>query len=149
QGETKIGAEFEKLGVFYPSGKAIPYSGRRGVANVLSHLSQKFGWESIKENDKFIALSRKGSWTTLEPGAQIELSSSVLNNIHQIKKEWENFVGEIKSFSEPSNIKWLGLGVQPVSRLEDIEWVQKHRYKIMAPYMAKHGELSHHMMKKT
>lgn len=149
QGEIRIGAEFEKLGVFYPSGKAIPYSGRRGVANVLSYLSQKFGWESVKENDKLIALSRKGSWITLEPGSQIELSSSVLNNIHQVKKEWENFVGEIKSFSEPSNIKWLGLGVQPVSRLEDIEWVQKHRYKIMAPYLAKHGELSHHMMKKT
>jgi len=67
QGEMKIGAEFEKLGVFYPSGKAIPYSGKRGVANVLSHLSQKFGWESVKENDKLIALSRKGSWITLEP----------------------------------------------------------------------------------
>lgn len=148
-GERKIGAEFEKLGVFCTSGKAIPYSGRRGVANVLSHLSQKFGWKPVKEDDRLISLSRKGSWVTLEPGSQIELSSSILSNIHQIKREWENFVGEIKSFSESSNIKWLGLGVQPVSRLEDIEWVQKHRYKIMAPYMAKHGELSHHMMKKT
>jgi len=148
-GEMKIGAEFEKFGVFYPSGKAIPYSGRRGVANVLSHLSQNFGWKSVKEDDKLIALSRGNSWITLEPGGQIELSSSVLNNIHQIKKEWENFIGEIKSFSELFDIKWLGLGVQPVSRLEDIEWVRKHRYKIMVPYMAKHGELSHYMMKKT
>ncbi len=148
-GEMKIGAEFEKFGVFYPSGKAIPYSGRRGVANVLSHLSQRFGWKPVKEDDKLIALSKGNSWITLEPGGQIELSSSVLNNIHQIKEEWEGFIGEIKSFSELSNIKWLGLGVQPVSRLEDIEWVQKHRYKIMAPYMAKHGELSHHMMKST
>ncbi len=86
QGKIRIGAEFEKLGVFYPSGKAIPYSGRRGVANVLSYLSQKFRWESIKENDKLIALSRKDSRITLEPGSQIELSSSVLNNIHQIIK---------------------------------------------------------------
>lgn len=149
QGKIRIGAEFEKLGVFYPSGKAISYSGKKGVADVLSHLGRKFGWESAREDGKLIALSRKGSWITLEPGGQIELSSSVLNNVHQIKNEWKNFIGEIKSFSEPSSIKWLGLGVHPVSRLEDIEWVQKHRYKIMVPYMAKHGELSHHMMKKT
>lgn len=149
QEERKIGAEFEQLGVFYPSGKAIPYNGRKGVANVLSHLSQKFGWKPVKEDDRLISLSRKGSWVTLEPGSQIELSSSILDNIHQIKREWENFVGEIKSFSEPFDIKWLGLGVQPVSRLEDIEWVEKYRYRIMAPYMAKHGELSQHMMKKT
>ncbi len=149
QKKIRIGAEFEKLGVFYPSGKAIPYTGTRGVASILAHLSQKFGWESSRENDKIIALSRGGSWVTLEPGGQIELSGSVFNNIHQIRGEWKTFIGEIKSFSESSGIKWLGLGVQPVSHLEDIEWVQKHRYKIMVPYMAKHGELSHHMMKKT
>ena len=130
-------------------GKAIPYRGKRGVATVLSHLNQKFEWEPVKEDGKLIALFRNNSSITLEPGSQMELSSSILDNIHQIKREWEGFMGEIKSFSEPFDIKWLGLGVQPVSRLEDIEWVQKHRYRLMVPYMAKHGELSHHMMKKT
>jgi len=145
----RIGVEFEKLGVFAQSGKAIPYRGEKGVLAVLSGLSQKFGWKQIKEDNNIIALSRKNARITLEPGGQVELSGSILENVHQVKKEMENHLMEIKSISDPMGIKWLGLGFQPVSRLEDIEWVPKQRYKIMAPYMAKNGKLSHHMMKKT
>jgi len=61
----------------------------------------------------------------------------------------ENHLIEIKSLSDPLDIKWLGLGVQPVSYLKEIQWVPKQRYRIMAPYMAEHGKLSQHMMKKT
>jgi len=149
QGELKIGTEFENLGVFAHSGKAIPYRSKRGVASILSGLSQKFGWESMKEDNELIALSRENSWVTLEPGGQIELSTSIDDDIHQIKSELEIFITEIKSIAEPFDIRWLGLGIQPVSLLEDIGWVPKQRYRIMAPYMAQHGKLSHYMMKKT
>jgi glutamate--cysteine ligase len=39
--------------------------------------------------------------------------------------------------------------MQPVSRLEEIEWVPKKRYRIMAPYMLKVGTLGQRMMKQT
>jgi len=122
QGSLKIGAEFEKLGVFAHSGKAIPYRGKRGVVAILSGLNQRFRWEPVKEDDNIIGLSRGTAQITLEPGGQIELSGSTLDNIHQIKRELENHMIEIKS---------------------------KQRYRIMAPYMAEHGKLSQHMMKKT
>ncbi len=149
QENLKVGAEFEKLGVIAPSGKAIPYQGEKGVTSVLSQLSQKFQWKPIKEDNKVIALSRKGTWITLEPGGQVELSSAVFDDTHQIKEELENHIWEIKSVSNPLGIKWLGLGVQPVSLLKDISWVPKNRYQIMVPYMARHGKISHHMMKMT
>lgn len=145
----KVGAEFEKLGVFARSGKAISYSGREGVATILFELSRRFGWRVIREDEAIVGLSRGSAQITLEPGGQIELSGSTLSDIHQIKYELENHIKEIKSVSEPMGIKWLGLGVQPVSSLEDIQWVPKQRYRIMAPYMAENGELSQHMMKKT
>jgi len=46
-------------------------------------------------------------------------------------------------------IIFLGLGMQPVSRLDQIEWVPKKRYRIMAPYMLKIGTLGQRMMKQT
>ena len=58
--KLKIGAEFENLAVFAHSGKAIPYRNERGVTAILSGLSQKFGWEPLKENGELIALSREG-----------------------------------------------------------------------------------------
>ncbi len=149
QKKPKIGVEFEKLGVFAHSGKAISYSGKRGVATILSGLSQEFGWKLVKEKDEVIAISRGNTSITLEPGGQVELSGSILDDIHQVKRELENHLTEIKSVSDPFGIKWLGLGIQPVSHLEDIQWVPKNRYQIMTPHMAKHGKLSHHMMKMT
>ena len=39
--------------------------------------------------------------------------------------------------------------MQPVSRLDEIEWVPKKRYRIMGPYMPKVGRLGQRMMKQT
>jgi glutamate--cysteine ligase len=39
--------------------------------------------------------------------------------------------------------------MQPVSRVEQIEWVPKKRYRIMWPYMPKVGKLGQRMMKQT
>ncbi|HEU4639950.1 MAG TPA: glutamate-cysteine ligase family protein, partial [Candidatus Binatia bacterium] len=47
------------------------------------------------------------------------------------------------------DVVFLGLGMQPVSRLDEIEWVPKKRYRIMAPYMPKVGRLGQRMMKQT
>ena len=147
--ELKVGAEFEKLGVVSSSGEAIPYQGKEGVAAVLSGLSQRLGWKPAREGDKIIALSRGNTWITLEPGGQIELSGDTLDDIHQVERELESHIREIKSVSDSLNIRWLGLGIQPVSYLEDIQWVPKNRYRIMSPHMAKQGKLSHQMMKMT
>jgi glutamate--cysteine ligase len=51
--------------------------------------------------------------------------------------------------AEPVDIVFLGLGMQPVSRLDEIEWVPKKRYRIMGPYMLKVGTLGQRMMKQT
>jgi len=46
-------------------------------------------------------------------------------------------------------VTFLGLGMQPISKLAEIEWVPKKRYRIMAPYMLKVGKLGQRMMKQT
>jgi glutamate--cysteine ligase len=46
-------------------------------------------------------------------------------------------------------IAFLGLGMQPMSPLDEIEWVPKQRYAIMRDYMPRVGTLGHRMMKQT
>jgi len=46
-------------------------------------------------------------------------------------------------------IVFLGLGIQPVSRVDEIECVPKRRYQIMGPYMTQVGTLGQRMMKQT
>jgi len=56
---------------------------------------------------------------------------------------------EILTVSEGLGIVFLGLGIQPLSAVDEIEWVPKRRYEIMGPYMLRVGRLGQRMMKQT
>jgi glutamate--cysteine ligase len=145
----RVGTEYEKVGIDKGSARAIPYSGRRGVEFILRELIERFGWEPEEQDGHIIALSRGNAQITLEPGGQIELSGEPCDSIHCTYAEFTQHIRELLEVAEPLDIVFLGLGMQPVSRLEEIEWVPKKRYRIMAPYMLKVGTLGQRMMKQT
>lgn len=145
----RVGTEYEKVGIDRNSAKAIPYSGRRGVEFVLRELTERFGWEPEEQNGHIIALARGDAQITLEPGGQIELSGEPCESIHCTQAEFTQHIRELLEVAAPLDIVFLGLGMQPVSRVEEIEWVPKKRYRIMGPYMPKVGTLGQRMMKQT
>ena len=145
----RVGTEYEKVGIIRDTGKAIPYSGRRGVEFILRELIERFGWEPEEQDGHIIALSRDKAQITLEPGGQIELSGEPCESIHCTYAEFTQHIRELLEVTEPLGIIFLGLGMQPVSRVEEIEWVPKQRYRIMGPYMLKVGKLGQRMMKQT
>ena len=145
----RVGTEYEKVGIDRSTGKAIPYSGPRGVESILKRLIDRFGWEPEEQDGHIIALSRDNAQITLEPGGQIELSGEPCDSIHCTYAEFTQHIRELLEVSEPLGVVFLGLGMQPVSRLDEIEWVPKKRYRIMAPYMPKVGRLGQRMMKQT
>jgi glutamate--cysteine ligase len=145
----RVGTEYEKVGIDRSSGKAITYSGPRGVESILKRLIDRFGWEPEEQDGHIIALSRDNAQITLEPGGQIELSGEPCDSIHCTYAEFTQHIRELLEVSEPLDVVFLGLGMQPVSRLDEIEWVPKKRYRIMAPYMPKVGRLGQRMMKQT
>ncbi|TMA10514.1 MAG: glutamate--cysteine ligase [Deltaproteobacteria bacterium] len=145
----RVGTEYEKVGIERRSAKAIPYSGRRGVEFILKELVERHGWEPVEEDGHIIALVREKAQVTLEPGGQIELSGEPCEDIHCTHAEFTRHIRELLQVTEKLDVVFLGLGIQPVSRLEEIEWVPKKRYRIMAPYMQKVGTMGHRMMKQT
>ena len=145
----RVGTEYEKVGIDRSSGKAIPYSGPRGVESILKRLIDRFGWEPEEQDGHIIALSRDNAQITLEPGGQIELSGEPCDSIHCTYAEFTQHIRELLEVSEPLGVVFLGLGMQPMSRLDEIEWVPKKRYRIMGPYMPKVGRLGQRMMKQT
>jgi len=145
----RVGTEYEKVGIDRNTAKAIPYFGRRGVEFILRELIERFGWEPQEQEGHIIALARDNAMITLEPGGQIELSGEPCESIHCTHAEFTQHIRELLEVAEPLDIVFLGLGMQPVSRLEEIEWVPKKRYRIMGPYMPKVGSLGQRMMKQT
>ncbi len=148
--QWRVGTEYEKIAVDAATGKAVPYSGPNGVERMLRELVDRFGWEAgEEENGHLLALSRGPSRVTLEPGAQIELSGEQCETIHCAHREFSRHVAELIDVGHSHGATLLGLGMTPVSRIDEIELLPKHRYHIMYPYMARRGHLGQRMMKQT
>ena len=147
--EWRVGTEYEKVAVDRKTGRAARYYGPRGIEAVLRRLADQFGWTPRLEGEHVIALEGRKATITLEPGGQLELSGEACDSIHCAKAELTDHVNEIVTVGDQLGLAFLGLGIQPVSPLEDIEWVPKPRYAIMGPYMTKVGTLGHRMMKQT
>ncbi len=145
----RVGTEYEKIGIERRSAKAIPYSGPRGVETILRALAEEYNWQPQEEDGHVMALARGNAQITLEPGGQIELSGEPCESIHCSQAEFTQHIRELLKVAERLDVVFLGLGIQPVSSLPEIEWLPKKRYRIMAPYMQKVGTMGHRMMKQT
>jgi glutamate--cysteine ligase len=149
--EWRIGPEMEKFGLIEATRQPLPYLGDRSVLRVLEHLAQHHGWAPEREHDggPIIALMRGGASVTLEPGAQLELSGAMAENIHQVCAELRGHMREIAPVSKAMGVRWLGLGFHPFARREDFEWVPKQRYGVMREYLPTRGGHAIDMMLRT
>ena len=57
EADWRVGTEYEKVGVLKESGIAAPFSGDRGIENVLARLAERFGWKPKTERGRIIALT--------------------------------------------------------------------------------------------
>jgi glutamate--cysteine ligase len=145
--QWRIGTEYEKVVVNPADGKAVPFMG--GIEEILRRLADRYPWTPLLEDGRIVALQGDGASITLEPGGQLELSGQQCDSVHCARREFDEHVRQIVTVADELGIAFLGLGMQPMSTLEQIEWVPKKRYRIMAPYMLRVGSLGQRMMKQT
>src|SRR5439155_6346311 len=98
---------------------------------------------------RVVALHGAKAAVTLEPGGQLELSGQQCESVHCAEREFAEHVQQIVTVGDEMGVAFLGLGMQPISTLDAIEWVPKRRYGIMGPYMLRVGTLGQRMMKQT
>jgi len=145
-----VGIECELLAVNAETGAALPYSGSDGIEAILRDLAYEFGYEKLQESGRTIALRKGGTFISLEPGGQVELSAEPVKSVHAIRRQLDHFFFELKTIADfHGMITFLACGIQPFSRSGAIEWVPKKRYGVMARYLARRGRLAHDMMKRT
>jgi glutamate--cysteine ligase len=150
ESDLQVGVEWEKIGISRETGQAIPYSGPRGVRAIFEALEERYQWVPIRASTgEPIALKKGPVNITLEPGGQIELSGQKARSLEDNAAELYLHLTEIRQVSEPLGIAWLGLGAQPFSTQEGIEWVPKERYSVMRGNLKDRGELTYAMMKET
>lgn len=147
----RIGTEHEKFGFNTADLSPIPYEGERGIKAVLEGMEGLLGWERIEDNGLIIGLADPvgGGAISIEPGGQFELSGAPLENLHQTCRETNCHLAQVRQVAEPLGIGFLGLGMTPTWRRDEIPVMPKSRYQIMTRYMPKVGTLGLDMMYRT
>jgi len=146
----KIGAEFEHFIVRENDLSAVRYdeNSKDGIKDLLEYLLQK-GWRGNFEGDNLIGLEKEGSTITLEPGAQIELSTQHTSTLAEMEQTYRNFVLDLMPWLEINQQLLIALGYQPHSKIEDIPFIPKQRYVFMSDYLIKKNKYALNMMKGT
>jgi glutamate--cysteine ligase len=144
----RIGTEHEKLVYKRDSHAAPSYDEPGGIRDILMELRQ-FGWEPIEEGGNVIALSGADGNVSLEPAGQLELSGAALENLHQTCAETGRHLDQVKAVGETCGVGFLGLGMWPDKRRDELPIMPKGRYAIMLRHMPRVGDLGLDMMLRT
>ena len=143
--KLQIGVEHEKFVFNNKSGKRVNFP---TILKIFDYLT-KYNWKPVKEGKNIISLTKEERNITLEPGNQIELSGSKLNNLHLSCDESYKFLSELKEACKYLNLNMMSVSFDPISNLKNVPKNPKQRYKIMTQEMPKNGKLSLEMMYQT
>lgn len=144
--EWGIGVEMEKLVLDAATGEAASFD---RIEELLRRLEGVGDWRGMREDGRLIGLQGPSSSITLEPGGQLELSGELCADLHCCRRGYEAYIREIVATGEALGLRFFGLGAQPFTPLERIDWLPKARYGIMGPYMLQTGDMGQRMMKQT
>ena len=144
----KIGTEHEKFVYRTADHRAPSYEEPGGIRDLLDGL-RVYGWEPVEEGGKVIALCGADGTISLEPAGQLELSGAALDNLHQTCAETGRHLEQVKAIGEKLGLGFLGLGMWPDKRREELPVMPKGRYGIMLRHMPRVGNLGLDMMLRT
>jgi glutamate--cysteine ligase len=147
--DWRIGTEHEKFGFDLATRRPLPYEGRASVRAMLEGLRDRFGWDEIREGGNLIGLVRGRANVSLEPGGQLELSGAPLATLHETEAETAGHLAEVRAVAADLGVGFMGLGVAPEWRHEDMPVMPKGRYGLMTRYMGQVGTHGLQMMYRT
>lgn len=145
-----VGIESERIGLF-TDGRPLRYHDHPGIQDLFAELVARYGWhqEIDYPGAPGLALTRKGASITLEPGSQFELSGAPWRSLHDMARELEVHRDEMRALGDPIGLTLLGIGLHPLARQQDLDWVPKSRYPIMREYLPTRGRYGLDMMRRT
>ena len=144
----RIGTEHEKLVYSRRDFHAPSYDEPGGIHDLLLALGE-FGWQPVVEDGKVIAMAGEDGAVSLEPAGQLELSGAPLENLHQTCAETGRHLEQVKAIGDMTGLGFLGLGMWPDKRRDELPIMPKGRYAIMLRHMPRVGSLGLDMMLRT
>jgi glutamate--cysteine ligase len=147
--EFRVGTEHEKICLYEKTLSPVPFEGEYGIGALLQLLHREHGFAPLLDGETIVGLERDDATITLEPGGQLELSGAPLYTLHETCREFRQHVALLKQVSGDFGIVWLGLGIHPLAKVDEIPRMPRVRHEIMREYMARSDRLGLSMMHAT
>ncbi len=90
KGDEKLGVEIEHFIVYKDTLKSTGYYEDAGALNLLKNLSKNYD-EEVYIDGELLGLKRDGSYITLEPAAQLEISIEAKKRLRKLILNIRNF----------------------------------------------------------
>lgn len=145
----RVGAEFEKFALDRATGRQITFDGPGGIESILTALADRFGWDPHHEAGRLTTLTRGGAVISVEPGGQVELSTSACRELSVIRDELTTHLHELRAVTDPEKVAWCAAGVTPFSAVDEIALNPRPRHRLMAEFLPAKSPFALHMMKAT
>jgi len=141
----------------WPNGDALHYHEyatkdgvRHGAEQLLLDLHEITGWPlAMSPLSRPIGLTSSEGKVSLEPGSQLELSTEPLIDLDALVDSSCFYERQVNKIAGPWGLKWIGLGLNPTARVEEIDVIPSPRYHFMTDYLGKRGRLATRMMRLT
>ena len=151
QGEQKeetIGMEVEHFVIKEESLEAVDYDDEFGISDILKNFDGP-EIEQYQEGEHLLKLVGPDFDITIEPGGQLEVGILPQSSVEELMQVYFDFLNKLIPILNQHNYLLVTFGYQPQSKIDEISWLPKKRYKIMADYLGQQGKYAHNMMKGT
>ena len=145
----RLGVEVEHFILDAESRAAVPYSGQRGVRQILTWLMKSYPEAEILPDDDFFGFRTPEFNITLEPAAQFEISIAPMESVRQIGEVYQGFSDNLNAVLAEYGYVLRNVGCQPVSRVAELEMIPKRRYDLMNAHFQSFGTGGMEMMRGT
>ena len=145
----RLGVEIEHFVVEKATGKAVPYSGEKGIRQILTQLMAEYPEAVALEDDDFFGFTTSDFQISLEPASQFEISIAPECEVKRIRKIYQEFIKTLEKILQPYDYTFLCLGCQPVTPVAETELIPKRRYDLMNEYFKESGTGGMQMMRGT
>lgn len=144
-----LGVEVEHFILDQKAGHSVPYSGDRGVRQVLTDLMKHYPDAKALPDDEFFGFYVPEFNITLEPAAQLEISIAPTSSITQIRHIYQSFLENLNAVLSKYGYMAVHSGCRPLDRVADLELIPKRRYALMNQHFQESGTGGMQMMRGT
>lgn len=134
----KVGFEVEHFAIDAETMETITYGEDGGVRDSLMEI-EKLGYEGTYEGENIMGLSGDGFAVSIEPAAQFEVAFGAEKTMDELFDNYKKVMKNLVPVFDKKNQLLAELGYQPKSKIADLPFIPKERYKYMSKYFREFG----------